>query len=98
MDIDLTEHINDYRVKRDLIVDGLRGVYEFTTPGGAFYLFAKAPIESGSEFVELAIKRGLLVIPGKIFSARDSHFRLSFAASNETLDEGIAVLRELAAH
>ncbi len=96
LEVDLAGHIADYQRKRDMIVAGLKDAYEFTKPGGAFYLFAKAPIESGTEFVELAIERGLLMIPGKIFSARDSHFRLSFAAPNQTLEKGIQVLRDLA--
>ena len=51
---------------------------------------------SSAEFVEQAIARGLLIIPGNIFSQRDTHFRISFAASDETLQRGIELLRELA--
>lgn len=96
MDVSLDQHISDYRRKRDLIYDGLSDCYEMTKPGGAFYLFPKAPIESGAEFVEQAIGRGLLIIPGNIFSSQDTHFRISFAASDETLKRGIDVLREMA--
>ena len=96
MEIDLTGHIDDYRVKRDLIANGLKNHYDFTSPGGAFYLYAKAPIDSGEEFVKRAIERGLLIIPGNIFSDKDTHFRLSFAAPNETIQKGIDLLVELA--
>ncbi len=95
MHVSLDQHINDYRRKRDLIYDGLSDCYEMTKPGGAFYLFPKAPMESGGAFVEEAIRRGLLIIPGNIFSSQDSHFRISFAASDETLNRGIDVLREM---
>jgi aspartate/methionine/tyrosine aminotransferase len=95
MDVNLDQHISDYRRKRDLIYDGLSDCYEMTKPGGAFYLFPKAPVESGAEFVEEAIRRGLLIIPGNIFSSQDTHFRISFAASDETLKRGIDVLREM---
>lgn len=98
MEVDLHGHIDAYRQKRDRLVAGLEDCYELTKPGGAFYLFPKAPIESGTEFVERAITNNLLVIPGKIFSGRDSHFRISFAAPDETLDRGIEVLREMARH
>jgi len=47
---------------------------------------------TGSEFVEHAIARGVLIIPGKVFSKHDTHFRLSFAAKEETLARGLAVL------
>jgi aspartate aminotransferase/aminotransferase len=60
-------------------------------------LFPKAPGDAGGEaFVHKAIERGLLIIPGKIFSARDSHFRISFAASDETIAKGVAMLNQLA--
>ncbi|QDT10583.1 pyridoxal phosphate-dependent aminotransferase [Planctomycetes bacterium K23_9] len=96
MEVNLSGHIDDYRQKRDLIAGELADYYEFTRPGGAFYLFAKAPIDSGERFVEQAIEKGLLIIPGKIFSDKDSHFRISFAAPNETLHKGIEVLKQLA--
>ena len=97
MEVNLQGHIDDYRKKRDLICDGLAERFEFTRPGGAFYLFPKAPGDAGGEaFVHQAIERGLLIIPGKIFSARDSHFRISFAASDETIAKGVAMLNQLA--
>jgi aspartate aminotransferase/aminotransferase len=46
--------------------------------------------------VHRAIENGLLIIPGGIFSQRDTHFRISFAAPDATIDRGIEVLRRLA--
>jgi aspartate aminotransferase/aminotransferase len=37
----------------------------------------------------------VLIIPGKVFSTRDTHFRLSFAAKEETLASGLAVITDL---
>ena len=96
LDYDMTGFYKDYESKRDRIVEGLRGFYEFVQPGGAFYIFPKAPHGTATEFVAKAIANELLIIPGNIFSKRDTHFRISFAASNETLDRGIEVLRRLA--
>jgi aspartate aminotransferase/aminotransferase len=96
LDYDMTQHYRDYAKKRDRMVAGLRGFYEFTEPGGAFYIFPKVPSGTGTDFVQRAIENELLIIPGKIFSARDTHFRVSFAASDATLDRGIEVLRKLA--
>ncbi|MCR9120538.1 MAG: aspartate aminotransferase, partial [bacterium] len=48
------------------------------------------------EFVERAIESNLLIIPGAVFSQRDTHFRVSYAASDETIDRGIEILRKLA--
>jgi aspartate/methionine/tyrosine aminotransferase len=96
MDYDMSQHRRDYTAKRDKIVDGLKDYYEFAKPSGAFYLFAKAPWGTATEFVHHAIQNELLIIPGNIFSKRDTHFRISFAASDETLDRGIEILRRIA--
>ena len=48
------------------------------------------------EFVRRAIENNLLVIPGSIFSQRDTHFRISYAAADATIERGIEVLRQLA--
>lgn len=96
LEVNLSGHIEDYRRKRDLIFAGLADYYDVAKPNGAFYIFPKAPIASGAEFVERAIEQGLLIIPGKIFSAKDSHFRISFAASDETLRRGIELLQRMA--
>src|ERR1043165_7278105 len=72
MDVDMSEHVVAYKKKRDFVVNGLKDQYELTTPGGAFYVFPKAPIASGAQFVAKAIENQLLIIPGNIFSARDS--------------------------
>ncbi len=97
LDVDMSVYREAYQAKRDRIVAGLRNDFELTIPEGAFYLFPKVPGGlTGSQFVERAIARELLVIPGNIFSRRDTHFRISYAASNETIDRGIAALCSLA--
>ena len=84
-EMDLEGNRADYRRKRDLLADGVRGHYEILGGEGAFYLFLKTPWGTGSEFVAEAIRNNLLIIPGGVFSSRDSHFRVSFAAADEVL-------------
>jgi len=96
LDYNVTGIVADYKRKRDMLVEGLKGHYEFATPGGAFYIFPKSPWGTATEFVTAAVKKNLLAIPGSTFSIKDSHFRLSYAASDETLKKGIAILQELA--
>jgi len=95
LDYDLSSHISAYRKKRDIIYEGLKDKYEIAKPGGAFYVFAKAPGNDGDEFAKKAIEKNLLVIPGSVFSERKSHFRISFAASDETLSRGLEILNQL---
>ena len=46
------------------------------------------PRGTASEFVAGRSPDELLIIPGKIFSRRDTHFRISYAANDETIDRG----------
>ncbi len=96
MDFDASGIVADYKRKRDLLVAGLRDRFEFAIPGGAFYLFPKAPWGTGTEFVTEAIKNNLLIIPGGTFSKRDTHFRISYAASDEVLHRGIEIMNRIA--
>ncbi len=97
-DLDMAPLVKAYQGKRDKVLAALDPVTEVRHPGGAFYAFVRVPTEvaaSATEFVERAIRRNVLVIPGNVFSRRDSHFRLSYAASDETLDEGLEILTHL---
>jgi len=96
LDTNVSQHVTDYRRKRDRLVEGLQDRYDFARPGGAFYLFPRAPWGTGSEFVARAIQNNLLIIPGGSFSSRDSHFRISYAASGATLERGLEILQRLA--
>jgi aspartate/methionine/tyrosine aminotransferase len=96
MDVPTQSYCDDYRRKRDLIYAGLADRYEVVKPGGAFYIFPKAPRGTGSEFVARAIENKVLIIPGNIFSRADTHFRISFAAGDDTLQRGIEALRKMA--
>ena len=94
---DMSAEIAHYRRKRDMLIDGIGDLYEIARPEGAFYMFPKAPWGTASEFVERAItKYSLLIIPGNVFSVRDTHFRISYAASDETIKRGIDAFRKLA--
>ena len=99
MDVDVSDHVADYQRKRDRVVERLGPHYELTTPGGAFYAFPKVPEQLGitaTQFVEKAVDKNLLVIPGNVFSERDTHFRLSYATTDDTLERGLDVLIDLA--
>ena len=85
-----------YRAKRDLIYNGLKDNFDVEKPDGAFYIFPKAPWGTDQEFVAEAIKNNVLIIPGNVFSERSTHFRISYAASDDTLKRGIDVLNKLA--
>jgi len=95
-DLDLSDQLAAYRRKRDMVVEALSGPFELARPTGAFYAFPRAPWGTATEFVAEAIRRNVLIIPGDVFSRRDTHFRISYAVDDRTLERGLDILRDLA--
>ncbi len=101
-DVDTRSRVESYRRKRDLMYDGLVAAgYNVVKPGGAFFIYPEVPGGEGGgggndlEFCERAITNKLVVVPGRTFSRRSSHIRISFAAPDETLERGLEVRARL---
>jgi aspartate aminotransferase/aminotransferase len=95
-DVDVSDRVAEYRGKRDFLISELGNDFHVAGAGGAFYLFIEAPWGSGTDFVAEAIRNNLLIIPGNVFSEVDTHFRISYAADDETLARGVEILKQLA--
>ncbi len=86
-----------YQRKRDIAYDLLSKRFQVNRPDGAFYIFPKAPDGiTASDFCTKAIANNVLIIPGNVFSTRDTHFRISYATTDERLAEGCRILCSLA--
>ena len=96
LDIPMGDSVDAYRRKRDLVFERLSRKFELVKPEGAFYIFPKAPTgHTASEFVAKAIENNVLVIPGNVFSERDTHLRISYATTDEKLARGCEILCSL---
>ena len=96
LDVPMTGAVDAYRRKRDLVMERLAGSFNLVRPEGAFYVFPQAPAGAGAtDFVARAIENNVLVIPGNVFSERDTHFRISYATTDEKLVRGCDILRSL---
>ena len=95
LDYNVEDYIKGYRKKRDLIYEGLKKKLNVQKPQGAFYIFPEVPGGNGEAFVERAIQNNLFIVPGSVFSKRNTNVRISFAASEETLMKGIEVLNRI---
>ncbi|HSZ54528.1 MAG TPA: aminotransferase class I/II-fold pyridoxal phosphate-dependent enzyme [Tepidisphaeraceae bacterium] len=96
LDIPMDQAAAAYRRKRDIVFQKLSPKFEVIKPEGAFYIFPKAPAgASATDFVARAIENNVLIIPGSVFSERDTHFRISYAATDQTLERGCDVLCSL---
>ena len=97
LDYDVSHLVDVYRNKRNLLYQGLKDKFELTMPGGAFYAFVKVPksYANATEFVEKAIANNVLVIPGNVFSEKDTHFRISYATGDDRIQQGVDILCRL---
>lgn len=98
LDTDVSGHRRDYAAKRDLVCRLLAPRFAFERPSGGFYVFPEAPksYPSATAFCEASLAEGVIVIPGGIFSGRDTHFRISYATTDENIHRGCEVLSRLA--
>lgn len=89
------EMVNEFKRRRDLIVKRLNEMgIPFKAPKGAFYAFPK--VNNSAEFVNEAIKAGVIVVNGASFGkCGDGHFRISYAASYEKLEEAMNRLEKI---
>ena len=66
--VDETVDLEIYDRRRKLMAKVLSDAgIEFEMPKGAFYFFAKSPVEDDSVFVDALLKERILVVPGKGF-------------------------------
>jgi aspartate aminotransferase len=100
---DVDAMVREFRVRRDLIVDGLNEIpgFDCRTPSGAFYVFPSIAGTglSGAEMAERLLQEaGVCVLPGSAFGGfGDQHIRISYAASQEQLTEALARIRRFVA-
>jgi aspartate aminotransferase/aminotransferase len=93
MDLPMHDAVAAYRRKRDIVCSRLSRKFEVVQPQGAFYCFPAAPRGmSASDFCAKAIEHNVLTIPGGVFSERDTHFRVSYATTDEKLAQGCEIL------
>lgn len=97
-DVNMSQHVDDFQERRDMVVSRLREFTEVSVPEGAFYVFVKVPGRLGltsNQFVDRCLAREVMVIPGDVFSDRDTHFRISFSAPRAKIEKGLDIICEL---
>ena len=96
---DMSALIAKFQRRRDMVHSKLSTVTEVPYPGGAFYAFVQVPprlkLTASEFFTQRARAKRVLIVPGYAFSARDTHYRVSYAVKDEVLAEGLDILVEL---
>ncbi|MHC4598590.1 MAG: pyridoxal phosphate-dependent aminotransferase [Planctomycetota bacterium] len=93
--LDVTVDVGWYRARRDRFVKALQEMgFELTPPEGAFYIFPKSPDPDDVAFVNRAMEKNVLIVPGSGFG-RKGYFRIAFCVDDRTIDGGIEGLRQI---
>jgi aspartate aminotransferase len=81
-----TVDLEIYDRRRKLMAKVLRDAgVEFEMPKGAFYFFAKSPVEDDAVFVDALLKEKILVVPGRGFGFA-GYVRLSCSVDEEIIE------------
>ena len=94
-DYDMEGYISRYGEKRNCVSDALPERYRVEKPRGAFFIFPKAEDGNGDKVVKRVISKGFFIIPGRVFSQRPSHCRISCAAPMGLLERRVKILHGL---
>jgi len=81
--------------RRDIMVEFVEKRlpdWEVASPKGGMCLWARLPVGSGDEFAQLALRHGVVILPGSAFSQQGEHrdrIRLSFSSCPAVLSPGL---------
>lgn len=85
-----------YQEKRDILYHYLTEMgFSMARPAGAFYLFPRSPFADDVEFVKLAQKHHILLVPGSGFGA-PGFFRIAYCIDKEMIERSLPAWRHLA--
>ena len=88
--------INAYQEKRDILYGALTGMgFRMVKPDGAFYFFPKSPLADDIEFVTVAQKHRILLVPGAGFGA-PGFFRIAYCVDKGMIERSLPAWQELA--
>ena len=91
----LLPDVSEYDRNRRALYEGLTAMgYEMPRPDGAFYLFVKSPRGTAREFLDRAMKKDLLVVPGDDFGCPD-YFRVCYCVSYDKILRSLPVFESL---
>ncbi|MDR3189600.1 MAG: aminotransferase class I/II-fold pyridoxal phosphate-dependent enzyme [Lactobacillaceae bacterium] len=97
----VAEEMRDiYKRRRDWLIPKLTEMgFKITNPEGAFYIFAQIPADFGNDgngfAMQLAQEAHVALVPGSAFSKFTADYvRISYAASDEDLQEAVARMEQ----
>lgn len=94
--VDCMPDLAMYDKNRTELYEGLTGIgYECAKPGGAFYMFLKAPNGDDKAFSEAAkLEENILIVPGTGFGC-PGYLRIAYCVRNEVISRSMPGFRRL---
>ena len=94
--VDAKCNVEYYENNGKTLYEGLtKAGFSCVKPEGAFYLWMKSPIEDDKEFVNIAKKYNILMVPGSSF-AGPGYVRISYCVSHEQIVRSLPKFEALA--
>jgi aspartate aminotransferase len=88
--------ITQYQEKRDMLYHYLTEMgFQMARPDGAFYLFPRSPLQDDVEFVRMAQRHHILLVPGTGFGA-PGYFRIAYCVDKGMIERSLPAWLELA--
>lgn len=88
--------VEEYREKRDILYSHLTSLgFKMNKPDGAFYLFPKSPLPDDVEFVRMAQKHNILLVPGAGFGM-PGYFRIAYCIDKQIIINSLPSFTRLA--
>lgn len=93
--VDAEVNVEAYNKNREALYKGLTELgFECIKPEGAFYMFVKTPTENDLDFVNMAKKYNILLVPGSAFGC-PGYVRIAYCVSYETIINALPKFKEL---
>lgn len=95
---DMKEMYEEYYKRYLFIKENLDKKYDISNSQGGFFFFIKVPEHlkmSSTQFCCMMKKKGVLLVPGFVFSSKDTHFRLAICKPIKVLERAVKLLNDV---
>lgn len=89
------EVLSEFKDKRNFVLEHLSDNYKVAGAQGSYYVFFEVPGGDADKYLEQVMKKKLFVFPGKIFSQRNTHVRISFSADLTVLKKAVNIMNNV---
>jgi len=87
--------VEEFKIRRSVVMEHLREIAECVTPEGAFYVFPRfATSDTSLGLTKKLAQAGVIVVPGSAFGLfGEGHIRVSYAASQHDIDRAFRIIK-----